>query len=348
MGYILVTGGTGFIGSHVCVEMLFQGYKVIAVDNFANSNAETLFKIRKMTGCFYDNMRFFKVDLHDEAAFTKIVKEHEIDACIHLAGSKAVGESVERPLDYYDNNMGTTITLLRVLDAHNIHRIVFSSSATVYGNPEALPITESAQLCATNPYGRTKLYLESMFHDLAQSDPKWQILLLRYFNPIGAHPTGLIGEDPDGIPNNLMPYVAQVAVGKRDRLTVFGDDYDTPDGTCLRDYIHVCDLAEGHIAALNRLLTESKDPVGCVAVNLGTGKGTSVLELVSAMRVASGKVIPCVMGDRRAGDAEATYCDPHLASEILGWKATRGIADMCRDTWIFQSGETRFNENIVI
>ncbi len=334
MGYILVTGGTGFIGSHVCVELLLGGHKVVAVDNFANSNAATLFKMRQLAGCIDDDLRFFKVDLRDEAALAKVVEEHDVDACIHLAGSKAVGESVANPIHYYDNNMGGTFTLMRVLERRGIHRVIFSSSATVYGDPENLPIKEGDRLCATNPYGRTKLYLESMFRDLAHSDPKWQIFLLRYFNPIGAHPSGVIGEDPHGVPNNLMPYVAQVATGKRPQFTVFGDDYDTPDGTCLRDYIHVCDLAEGHVAALNRIM---KDPIGCVAVNLGTGKGFSVLELVNAMEVASRKPVPCVVGERRPGDAAATYCDSSLATELLGWKAKRSIVDMCDDTWRFYS-----------
>ena len=334
MGYILVTGGTGFIGSHVCVELLLQGRKVVVVDNFANSNAATLFKMRQLAGCIDDNIRFFKVDLRDEAALTKVVEGHDIEACIHLAGSKAVGESVFAPLDYYDNNMGATFTLLRVLERHSVHRVVFSSSATVYGDPESLPTKEGDPLCATNPYGRTKLYLESVFRDLAHADAKWQFLLLRYFNPVGAHPSGLIGEDPHGVPNSLMPYVAQVAGGERPQLTVFGDDYDTPDGTCVRDYIHVCDLAEGHVAAVDRML---KAPLGCVAVNLGTGRGTSVLELVRAMETAAGKPVPHVIGERRPGDAASTYCDPSLAAELLGWSATRGIAEMCADAWRFQT-----------
>lgn len=338
MGYIMVTGGTGFIGSHVCVELLLQGLKVVVVDNFANSNATTLFKMRQLAGCIDDDMRFFKVDLRDEAALTKVVEGHEIEVCVHLAGSKAVGESVAKPLDYYDNNMGATFTLLRVLERCGIHRIIFSSSATVYGDRENLPIKEGEPLCATNPYGRTKLYLESMFRDLVHSDARWRVLLLRYFNPIGAHPSGLIGEDPHGVPNNLMPYMAQVASQKRPHLTVFGDDYDTPDGTCLRDYIHVCDLADGHVAAVNRILSDQEAPFGCIAVNLGTGKGTSVLELVHAMETAANRAIPRVIGDRRPGDAAATYCDPNFAAELLGWRAKRGIAEMCEDACHFQSG----------
>lgn len=337
MGYILVTGGTGFIGSHVCVELLGRGRKVVVVDNFANSNAATLFRMRQLAGCIDDNLRFFKIDLRDEAALTRVVEGHDIEACIHLAGSKAVGESVSKPLDYYDNNMGATFTLLRVLERNGIHRIVFSSSATVYGDPQTVPIKEDFPLQATNPYGRTKLYLESVFRDLAHSDSKWQILLLRYFNPIGAHPSGVIGEDPHGIPNNLMPYVAQVASGMRPELTVFGDDYETPDGTCLRDYIHVCDLAEGHVAAVDHLLSEVEAPTGCVAVNLGTGKGTSVLELVRAMEDAVGKSIPHTIGARRPGDAARSFCDPSLAAELLGWKAKRSISEMCEDTWRYHS-----------
>ena len=335
MGYILVTGGTGFIGSHICVELLARGHKVIVVDNFANSNAHTLFKMRRLAGCIDDDLRFFKVDIRHAVALEEVVKHHEIDACIHLAGSKAVGESVANPLAYYDNNIGGTVTLLQILDKYAIHDIVFSSSATVYGDPQSLPIRESAPVQATNPYGRTKLYLESMFYDLANSDPKWRVLLLRYFNPIGAHPSGIIGEDPHGIPNNLMPYVAQVAIGRRPQLTVHGDDYDTPDGTCLRDYIHVCDLADGHLAALEKLLSKKID--GCIAVNLGTGTGTSVLELVHKMEDVSKRPVPCIMGPRRDGDAESCYCDPSYAAELLGWRAKRNIATMCEDTWRFIS-----------
>ena len=336
MKYILITGGTGFIGSHVCVELLLQGKKVIVIDNFSNSNASTLFKMRQLSGCSDDDLLFFKIDIRDEPALSNVVETHDIDACIHLAGSKAVGESVADPLKYYDNNIKSTITLLQILDRASIHRVVFSSSATVYGEPKTLPIKENDLLCPTNPYGRTKFYLESMFQDLAQSHTKWQIIMLRYFNPVGAHPTGLIGEDPHGTPNNLMPYITHVAGGKRSQLTIFGGDYDTPDGTCLRDYVHVCDLATGHVAAINHLFTE--ESLGCVAVNLGTGHATSVFEIVHAMKAASGKSIPYVIGERRDGDATATYCDTTLAETLLGWKATRKLKDMCEDSWRFQNG----------
>ena len=339
MEYVLVTGGTGYIGSHICVELLFQGHKLIVVDNFTNSNAATLFKMRQLTGCSDDNLRFFKMDLREESALDDIVKGNKIYACIHLAGSKAVGESVANPLKYYDNNIGATITLLRVLNRNGVHRIIFSSSATVYGEPERVPIKEGDRLSAKNPYGRTKLYLESLLRDLAHSDSKWQVVLLRYFNPVGAHPSGLIGEDPHGVPNNLMPYLVEVASGKRSHLTVFGDDYETPDGTCLRDYIHVCDLADGHVAALDRLLTSAKAPISCVAVNLGTGKGTSVLELIHALESAINKPVPHIFGNKRSGDAAVAYCDPGFAAEFLGWKSKRGIREMCEDAWRFHTRE---------
>lgn len=338
-GHILVTGGAGYIGSHTCCELLKEGRKIVVVDNLCNSGRESLERVMEITNCKADDLVFKQLDLLDRRGLEELFEEYEFDACVHFAGLKAVGESVAQPLRYYQNNLIGTLNLLDVMAAHGCKNLVFSSSATVYGDPAKLPITEDMALKATNPYGRTKLMIEEMLRDLHAADPSWSILILRYFNPIGAHPTGRIGEDPLGIPNNLMPFVAQVCVGRREFLSVFGDDYPTPDGTGVRDYIHVVDLAEGHVAALDRMMEARKEGknLGCVPVNLGTGKGVSVLELVAAMRKASGKEIPTKVVARRPGDVASLYTDPGFAKSFLRWKANRGLKDMCEDTWKWQS-----------
>ena len=325
---VLVTGGAGYIGSHTCVELLNAGHEVVIIDNFVNSNPEALDCIRRITG---KDFAFCEADLRDRAAVKKLFDEHKIDAVIHFAGLKAVGESVQKPLEYYDNNLGGFFVLAEEMRAHNVKRIVFSSSATVYGMNNPVPFREEYPTSATNPYGYTKVMIEQMLRDLAVADPEWSIVMLRYFNPIGAHESGLIGEDPNGIPNNLLPYVAQVAAGIRPQLNVFGNDYDTPDGTGVRDYIHVVDLALGHLAALNYAETHT----GAEAVNLGTGHGTSVLEIVAAFEKASGRPVPYKICDRRPGDIATCYADTAKAAELLGWHATRDIDDMCRDGWNF-------------
>ena len=325
---VLVTGGAGYIGSHTCVELLNAGHEVVIIDNFVNSKPEALDCIRRITG---KDFAFCEADLRDRAAVKKLFDEHKIDAVIHFAGLKAVGESVQKPLEYYDNNLGGFFVLAEEMRAHNVKRIVFSSSATVYGMNNPVPFREEMPTSATNPYGYTKVMIEQMLRDLAVADPEWSIVMLRYFNPIGAHESGLIGEDPNGIPNNLLPYVAQVAAGIRPQLNVFGNDYDTPDGTGVRDYIHVVDLALGHLAALNYAETHT----GAEAVNLGTGHGTSVLEIVAAFEKASGRPVPYKICDRRPGDIATCYADTAKAAELLGWHATRDIDDMCRDGWNF-------------
>ncbi len=325
---VLVTGGAGYIGSHTCVELLNAGHELVIVDNFVNSKPEALDAIRTITG---KDFAFYEVDIRDREALGKPFTEHDIDAVIHFAGLKAVGESVQKPLEYYDNNLYGFIVLAEVMRAHGVKQLVFSSSATVYGMNNPVPFREEMPTSATNPYGYTKVMIEQMLRDIAASDPEWRVCLLRYFNPIGAHESGLIGEDPNGIPNNLLPYVAQVAAGKLKQLTVFGDDYDTPDGTGVRDYIHVVDLALGHLAALNYV----KDHAGAVAVNLGTGKGTSVLEIVHAFEKACGHPIAYRIAARRAGDIAECYANTDRAAELLGWHATRNIDDMCRDGWRF-------------
>ena len=325
---VLVTGGAGYIGSHTCVELLNAGYEVVIVDNFANSKPEALNAIRTITG---KDFAFYKADLRDRAALEVPFTEHAIDAVIHFAGLKAVGESVAKPLEYYDNNLYGFIVLAEVMRAHGVKRFVFSSSATVYGMNNPVPFNETMPTSATNPYGYTKVMIEQMLRDMAVADPEWRICLLRYFNPIGAHESGLIGEDPNGIPNNLLPYVAQVAAGKLKQLTVFGDDYDTPDGTGVRDYIHVVDLALGHIAALKYVDSHT----GAEAVNLGTGKGTSVLEIVHAFEKACGHAIPYRIAERRPGDIAECYAETEKAAKLLGWHAERNIDDMCRDGWRF-------------
>mmetsp|Transcript_7456 Transcript_7456/g.18304 ORF Transcript_7456/g.18304 Transcript_7456/m.18304 type:complete len:421 (-) Transcript_7456:286-1548(-) len=343
---VLVTGGAGYIGSHTCLELLRipnNQYKVVVVDNLDNSSEESLRRVRDLvekelgTECGEDRIQFRNCDIRDKEGLDEVLTEFpEIDSCIHFAGLKAVGESVSKPLSYYDCNIGGTVNLLERLEDHKVRHFVFSSSATVYGEPEMLPLVERARLSSTNPYGRTKLFIEEILRDAYASDPsKWNVLILRYFNPIGAHPSGTIGEDPQGIPNNLMPFIAQVCVGRREELSVFGGDYDTPDGTGVRDYIHVVDLARGHVAALEKLYT-SPD-LGCEAVNLGTGRGVSVLELVAGMGDATGTPVPYRVVDRRPGDVASMYADPSLARDLLGWEAELGVEDMCKDTWKWQS-----------
>jgi UDP-glucose 4-epimerase len=325
---ILVTGGAGYIGSHACVELLCAGYDVVVYDNFSNSNPQSLERVAQITG---KRATVIEGDVRDKLGLEQALRKHQCTAVIHFAGLKAVGESVERPLDYYDQNVIGTHRLLQAMQAAGVRSLVFSSSATVYGDPQRLPLTEDHPLSATNPYGRTKLIIEDMLRDLCQSSPDWRIAILRYFNPVGAHESGLIGEDPRGIPNNLMPFVAQVAVGRRDKLNVWGDDYPTSDGTGVRDYIHVVDLAIGHLRALERLV----EP-GCRAVNLGTGRGYSVLEVVRAFEEASGKSVPLNRAARRAGDIASCYADPAFAEDWLDWRASRDIQAMCRDHWRWQ------------
>ena len=328
---VLVTGACGYIGSHTCIELLEAGYKIIAIDNLSNSSRTALDRAEEIAG---QPIHLIISDVRDRKALNAIMADHDIDAVIHFAGLKAVGESVEKPLTYYENNVHGTVNLLQAMDRANIRRIVFSSSATVYGDPESVPIHETARLQTTNPYGSSKLMVEQILNDLVRSDARWQAGILRYFNPVGAHASGLIGEDPRGIPNNLMPFVAQVAVGRRERLVVFGNDYPTPDGTGVRDYIHVVDLARGHVAALNRLFSVD----GSFTVNLGTGRGYSVLEAVRAFEAASGRPIPYVIEGRRPGDIAVCYACPDLARELLGWTAEKDLAEMCVDHWRWQQG----------
>jgi UDP-glucose 4-epimerase len=333
---VLVTGGAGYIGSHTCLELLSGDYNVVVVDNLDNSCEESLERVKKLVSVSDDRLIFRKCDIRDKKTLSNVLDEFpEISSCIHFAGLKAVGESVAKPLLYYDCNIGGTVNLLELLSERGIKKFVFSSSATVYGEPEMLPLLESARLQATNPYGRTKLFVEEILRDVHAADNEWNTLILRYFNPIGAHSSGLIGEDPQGIPNNLMPFIAQVCVGRRKALAVFGNDYDTVDGTGVRDYIHVVDLAKGHVAALNKLYSD--DNIGCRAVNLGTGVGVSVLELVAGMAKATGHEVPYEFAPRRPGDVATVYADAALADNLLEWKATLGVDDMCADTWRWQS-----------
>lgn len=325
---VLVTGGAGYIASHTNVALLNAGYEVVAVDNFSNSNIDAVRNVEKITG---KTITFYEGDVCDRDILERIFTENDIYAVIHFAGLKAVGESCQKPLLYYHNNLMSTITLLETMVAHNVKRFVFSSSATVYGTPERLPIDEECSLSTTNPYGSTKLMIEDILRDVHKADESWHILLLRYFNPVGAHESGLIGEDPKGIPNNLMPYVAKVAHGELPYLNVFGNDYDTPDGTGVRDYIHVMDLAEGHLAALEYI-----DNYGAEAVNLGTGVGYSVLDMVKAFESASGRPVPYKIAPRRAGDIATCYASPEKARKELKWEAKRNLEDMCRDLWRFQ------------
>lgn len=327
---ILVTGGAGFIGSHTCVELLDAGYEIAVIDNFCNSKPQAIERIKQITG---KDFPFYEADLLDKAAVEQIFKENRIDAVIHFAGLKAVGESVAKPLEYYRNNIGSTLVLCDVMRKAGCKKIVFSSSATVYGSPKSVPIREDFPLSTTNPYGSTKLMIEQILGDLYISDNEWSVALLRYFNPIGAHKSGLIGENPNGIPNNLVPYIAQVALGKLDHLNVFGDDYPTHDGTGVRDYIHVVDLSLGHIKAVEKVLSST----GVDAYNLGTGNGYSVLDIVKAYEKACGKKIPYVIAPRRPGDIAACYADPEKSKKELGWQAKLGIEEMCRDSWNFTS-----------
>ena len=328
---IFVTGGAGYIGSHTCVELLNAGHDVTVFDNFCNSQPEALARVQRITG---KQPSLVQGDIRDSAALVAALRDSGATAVIHFAGLKAVGESVQSPLTYYDNNVVGTVRLLEAMLECDVKTLVFSSSATVYGDPQRLPLTEDHPLSSTNPYGQTKLAIENMLRDLYRSDAAWRIGMLRYFNPVGAHASGLIGEDPQGTPNNLLPFVAQVAVGRREFLNVWGNDYATPDGTGVRDYIHVVDLALGHLKALQRLQEQTQ----CMAVNLGTGVGYSVLDMVRAFEHASGKPVPFRIGPRRAGDVAACYADPSLAFTLLGWRAQLGLEAMCADTWRWQVG----------
>ena len=328
---ILVTGGAGFIGSHTCVELLNAGYDTIILDNPCNSKSESVKRIKEITG---KDVKFYECDIRDREGLDKIFAENNIEAVIHFAGLKAVGESCAKPLEYYDNNIGGTVILCEAMAAAGCKKIVFSSSATVYGSENPSPLKEDMpEGKTTNPYGTTKLYIERVLKDTCISDGEWSVCLLRYFNPIGAHKSGRIGEDPNGIPNNLVPYIAQVAIGRREFLSVFGSDYDTPDGTGVRDYIHVVDLALGHIKAVEKVLAEKS----CSTYNLGTGTGYSVLDVVKAFEKASGRTVAYKIVDRRPGDIATCYSDPSKAKEELGWVATRGIDEMCEDSWRWQS-----------
>ena len=325
---ILVTGGAGYIGTHTCIELLNAGRELVVFDNFSNSHREALSRVESITG------RSFPViagDVRDQAALEEVIRRFGCSSVIHFAGLKSVGESVQQPLEYYDNNVLGTVSLLKAMKNCALRTLVFSSSATVYGEPQRLPLSEDHPLVGINPYGRSKLMVEDMLRDLFRADPDWRIGILRYFNPVGAHESGLIGEDPLDTPNNLMPFVAQVAVGRRDSLSIWGNDYPTPDGTGVRDYIHVVDLARGHLKALDYL----REP-GCFAVNLGTGRGYSVLDVVAAFERASGRKIPYAVAPRRAGDSAACYADPTLAGQLLGWRAEKGLDAMCADTWRWQ------------
>lgn len=326
---VLVTGGAGYIGSHTCVELLNAGHEVVVVDNFSNSKPEPLRRIREITG---KDFKFYPINILDRDKLEKVFSQNQVDAVIHFAGFKAVGESVNIPLQYYHNNITGTLMLCETMEKYDVRRIVFSSSATVYGMPERVPIAEDFPLQATNPYGQTKLMIEQILKDLYNSDNCWSIALLRYFNPIGAHESGRIGEDPNGIPNNLMPYISQVAVGKLKELKIFGNDYPTPDGTGVRDYIHVVDLAKGHLKALKKVSLSA----GIDVYNLGTGIGYSVLEVVDAFAKASGRKVPYKIVERRPGDVAICYADPSKAKRELGWVAKRGLDEMCEDTWRWQ------------
>ena len=336
---ILVTGGAGYIGSQTCVHLLEAGKEIVVIDNFANSSPKSSAAVREITG---KDFPLIECDIRDEEGLDKVFSQYDIEAVIHFAGLKAVGESVAKPLEYYDNNIGGTVKLLSAMKKHGVKCIVFSSSATVYGEKHTAPFHEGLEAGGTtNPYGTTKLYIETILKDLCVSDPEWSVCILRYFNPIGAHISGKIGEAPNGIPNNLMPYISQVAVGKREKLSVFGDDYDTPDGTGVRDYIHVADLADGHVCALDRALGVH----GCEIYNLGTGNGVSVLELVNAFIKSTGVDIPYVIAPRRPGDIATSYADCSKAREVLGWTAKRDVFDACRDTWNWQKNNpNRFDD----
>ncbi len=333
MATILVTGGCGYIGSHTVLELLNKNYDVVVVDNFSNSSFEGLRRVQKITG---KTVTFYEADIRDVAAMENVFQKHDFDAVIHFAAFKAVGESVRLPLKYYENNISGTVSLLQIMEKHNVKKIIFSSSATVYGDPERLPLDENCRLSTTNPYGSTKLMMEMIMQDLYKADNNWNIILLRYFNPVGAHESGLIGEDPKGIPNNLMPFVAQVATGKLPCINVFGNDYDTPDGTGVRDYIHVVDLALGHVAAI-----EQCNDAGVHIYNLGTGHGYSVMDMIHAFEKACGKTLPYKICDRRPGDIAACYAAPDKAKKELKWEAKFGIEEMCASQWKWQSGNPK-------
>jgi UDP-glucose 4-epimerase len=328
---VLVTGGAGYIGSHTCVELIEAGHQPIAVDNLVNASAESLRRVAQITG---KEVPFIDGDVCDEALMEKVFSENEIDCVIHFAGLKAVGESVEKPLAYYRNNLTSTMNLCKVMGRHGVKKIIFSSSATVYDRDNTMPLREDSKIGnCTNPYGWTKFMCEEILRDVAKADGEWSVVLLRYFNPVGAHPSGLIGEHPNGIPNNLMPFISQTAIGKREKLSVFGNDYPTPDGTGVRDYIHVVDLARGHVAAIDYLCSHSGEAV----FNLGTGNGYSVLDMVNAFEKANGVKVPYVIAPRRSGDVAVCYADPAKSAEVLGWHAQYNLEDMCRDTWHWQS-----------
>ncbi|MCM3717709.1 UDP-glucose 4-epimerase GalE [Fictibacillus phosphorivorans] len=327
---VLITGGAGYIGSHTCVEMLNAGYELIVIDNFSNSKPDVIERIQKITG---KTLTFYEATLLDKEMIDTIFSNHEINAVIHFAAYKAVGESVEKPLMYYQNNLISTLNLCEIMDKYGVYNLVFSSSATVYGNPDRVPITEESPLRATNPYGHTKQMTEQILQDLFISNPMWSIASLRYFNPIGAHESGLIGEDPTGIPNNLLPYISQVASGKLPHLNIFGDDYETNDGTGIRDYIHIMDLASGHVKALEHVLVTT----GVEAFNLGTGKGHSVFEMIDVFEQVSKKQIKYSIQERRPGDIAVCFADPSKANHVLQWSAKRGIYEMCKDTWKWQT-----------
>uniref|UniRef100_A0A383W948 UDP-glucose 4-epimerase n=1 Tax=Tetradesmus obliquus TaxID=3088 RepID=A0A383W948_TETOB len=352
MPHVFVTGGLGFIGSHTTLVLLEHGHSVVILDNLSNAFERVFTHMKKLAGDKADKMKFVQGDLRDKALLDKLFSEEKFDAVIHFAGFKAVGESVEKPLEYYDNNFCGSVALLEAMRTHKCMNLVFSSSCTVYGMVEKTPITEDFPLAAVSPYGRTKLFQEDMYRDVAASDPSWRILLLRYFNPVGAHPSGDLGEHPVGIPNNLMPYVQQVALGQREFLRVFGGDYPTPDGSAIRDYIHVMDLAEGHVAAVKLIVEDEKlgckpvnlvklivedEKLGCKPVNLGTGRGTSVLEMIKAFEENTGAKVPYKVVDRRAGDTIAVWAATELAESLLGWKSKLSLADMCRDQWAWAS-----------
>lgn len=326
---ILVTGGAGYIGSHICVNLLNEGYDVIVVDNLSNSKSESLYRVQEITG---KSLKFYKIDILDKIRLGKVFYENNIEAVIHLAGLKAVGESVNLPIKYYYNNITGTLVLCEVMAENNVKKIVFSSSATVYGINNKSPLTEDLPLSATNPYGRTKIIIEQILRDIFNSDRDWSVCLLRYFNPIGAHESGKIGDNPNGEPNNLMPYITQVALGKKEILYVFGDDYDTHDGTGVRDYIHVMDLAKGHLKALEKVILSK----GVFTYNLGTGVGYSVFDVINTFEKVTGKNIPYMVIDRRPGDVDICYADPSKALKELGWKAEKDLEDMCRDAWRWQ------------
>lgn len=326
---ILITGGAGYIGSHTCLQLLTAGYELVVLDNLSNSKPEALRRVQKLAG---RNLQFIEGDIRN-ASILDTIFSSPIEAVIHFAGVKAVGESVAKPLKYYNNNVIGTLSLLAAMQRHSVRTIVFSSSATVYGDPASVPIREDFPLSATNPYGRSKLMAEDILRDLATSEPDWNIAILRYFNPVGAHESGLIGEDPNGMPNNLMPFISQVAIGQRSKLTVFGNDYPTPDGTGVRDYIHVVDLADGHLKALQALLTQG----GLITINLGTGQGYSVLDMIKAFEAASGKSVPHEVAARRPGDIAACWANPTSAYDILGWRAQRGLQEICEDAWRWQN-----------